>query len=136
MSRSKPWIGYRYAAKRNKKKTHARENRSDGDSYLKRSVALLKMGFNSYAAYMGSDLWASIRIAAYQVHGGNCAICNNPAVAIHHLDYSLDTLMGLRMSSLIPICDECHKQVEFDGERKRPVHEARQITLSLLSRDA
>lgn len=134
MGRSRPWIGLYYANKRiERRKTH-REGEVDGDSYTKRGIALLKLGFISYTNYLNSDLWSGIRSRAYQIHGRNCKICKNPATALHHLDYSLDTLKGFRMNSLIPICDECHKKVEFDGEIKRPVHEVRQITLSLISK--
>ena len=141
MGRSKPWVGYRNASRQQSDpkwlKKHGKTKRPDevdGDSYLKRGIVLLEMGFLSYEAYLQSQLWADIRIAAYQLHGHNCLICKKRADVVHHLDYSLQTMKGFKLNSLVPICEECHKKVEFDGERKRPVHEARQVTLSLLPR--
>lgn len=129
MGRSKPWIGFRHAARRRKNKPA----RSDGDSYTKRTENLLKMGFNNYDDYLSSGLWAAVKIAAFEKRGKNCLICTKPAKVIHHLDYAMETLQGTRMGSLVPICDPCHKRVEFDGEKKRTLRDVKQLTLSLIA---
>lgn len=92
--------------------------------YLERDQALATLGFVSYAAYLESGLWRSIRSRVLERDDRTCALCGKGAKQVHHLDYGLSTLQGRRLRHLVSICGPCHVAVEYDGDRKRSFEEA------------
>jgi|SRR6185295_14794952 len=98
--------------------------RIKGRSYSDRNRMLLEMGFASYAAYLRSQLWASIRRRVYEIKGGWCYLCGRQATELHHNRYHLADLEGRRLRYISPICRGCHHGIEFDGHRKLGVREA------------
>lgn len=88
-------------------------------TYALRNALLLKMGFSSYNAYLSSELWAEIRIIIFERDNNCCKLCNLPAYAVHHLDYSEATLRGETFDGLVSICKKCHDKVEFTKNGKK-----------------
>lgn len=93
-------------------------------SYRHRDKTLREMGYASYAEYLCSPLWKGIRRKAFFWNGTKCRRCKSPATEIHHADYKRPTLQGTVMHALIPVCRDCHKQAEFEGDRKTSHGEA------------
>jgi predicted PP-loop superfamily ATPase len=59
-------------------------------------------------------------------------VCRKAASAIHHYSYDENTLQGGDLSQLFPICDRCHKKVEFTKKgQKRTLEQAQQVFLQL-----
>lgn len=95
-------------------------------AYRERNAVIREMGYPSYAAYLRSDLWASIRSRVIAARP-DCVLCQKPAENIHHVGYGRAVLGGERDEALMPLCRGCHHRVEFDGERKRTVTEAQAV---------
>lgn len=73
---------------------------------------VLPLGYCSYADYLKSALWVSIRSRVYEAKGRVCLECKEaPATEIHHRRYDEDTLRGLTLNYLVPICDPCHERI-------------------------
>ena len=92
--------------------------------YEQRDQCLSSMGFNSYRAYLQSDLWKGIkqRVLAERP---TCWVCEHKAKVVHHSDYDIDTLEGHRLTGLISLCRPCHKRAEFRSfHRKVGLQEA------------
>ncbi len=79
------------------------------------------MGYSSYAEYLNSDLWRSIRRRAFASKGTDCFLCKGKASEIHHTMYHRQVLEGKTLFPLIPLCRKCHVEVEFneDGAKLR-----------------
>jgi hypothetical protein len=88
-----------------------------------RNFVLKAYGFKNYAAYLQSELWASIRAKALQ--GATCACgCGQPANQVHHKAYTEANLIGETLSGLVAINHDCHYRIEFAEERKVSLGEA------------
>lgn len=90
--------------------------------YGERESILREMGFPSYAAYLASDLWASIRERVLARDGRRCRLCPREASQVHHTKYSRAVLLGRDLKWLAAICGGCHRFVEFDpktGKKRR-----------------
>lgn len=81
--------------------------------YLRRNKTLIKIGFSSYKEYLNSDLWKSIRIKVLKLSNFKCKSCKNKANQVHHLSYHKDVLLGLKLESLVSLCEKCHSFIEF-----------------------
>lgn len=97
-------------------------------------MVLRGMGYESYAAYLLSPLWQTIRRGAFALYGSQCVACQKKATQIHHRDYSPETLKGESLKSLCPICRGCHDKIEFteDG-RKRSLSSANVFLAKLIA---
>lgn len=84
---------------------------------------LKRMGFPEYRDYLKSGLWKQIR-ARILARRPNCIRCQDPASQVHHADYRLEVMRGYADECLHPVCRDCHKLAEFDGDRKRTLQEA------------
>jgi hypothetical protein len=91
--------------------------------YDDRDAALREIGFADYAAYLRSELWATIRAAVLD-GSPSCVLCPRPARQVHHTEYSHPVLLGGDRGPLKPVCAGCHKRVEFRGKEKRTFAEA------------
>lgn len=81
---------------------------------------VLPLGYCSYADYLRSALWFGIRSRVYEAKGRVCLECKeSPATEIHHRRYDEDTLRGLTLNYLIPICDPCHERLHGINRAKR-----------------
>jgi hypothetical protein len=93
---------------------------SKSDFYAERDTSLREMGFETYASYLASDDWAKIKAGVIWSRGSVCRCCLASGTDVHHLDYSLATMRGLKASSLVVLCRRCHEWIEF-----RPDHEGK-----------
>jgi len=75
---------------------------------------LKSIGFNCYADYLGSLLWATVRRQAFERWGSKCRACGGQATQVHHADYSRGTLKGDTIEHLWPVCNKCHR-ASHDG---------------------
>lgn len=84
--------------------------------YAKRNMNLKLVGFESYALYLQSPLWKSIRQRVFAVKGRLCWLCQaSPATQVHHLKYSVPVLQGRKLKWLAPVCGGCHEFIEDCG---------------------
>lgn len=91
--------------------------------YTARNLTLKKLGFKSYAEYLRSKTWKTIKSVVRQLRGKFCSCCHRLGPQIHHTDYSAETLSGKKLTSLYPICDKCHTEIERmdDGTKSTPL---------------
>ena len=104
-------------------------------SYFHRNEILKSLGFESYAAYIKSQLWRRIRQRVGNHAHIQCFACGGKAYCVHHIEYSLETLTGRNPCGLVPLCDPCHTSIEFDPSgTKVSVADAARRLRSLCSR--
>lgn len=85
----------------------------------KQPFSFKKLGFETYADYLGSDLWQGIRRRVL-ARDRRCACCRRFSNTVHHRNYFLATMDGSDISGLVGLCRGCHKKAEFrpDGTKK------------------
>lgn len=94
-------------------------------TYADRNFELRAMGFPTYKDYLASELWSSIQGRAWLELGDRCLICSQAAQHLHHVNYDRETLEGVTLSGLAPLCGGCHLKVEFTKRgQKRKLHQA------------
>ena len=101
--------------------------------YLHRNVALIELGFEDYSSYLNSDLWNNIRRRVFERDKNSCRLCDKPAKCAHHLSYDKATLRGVNIESVICVCSNCHRGVEFVKDAKIDIMDSRRITRSILN---
>jgi hypothetical protein len=81
---------------------------------------LAEMGFQSYADYLSSDLWASIKRAVMDRAKGKCRLCRKEAEVVHHRRYDRCVMEGKANCHLVALCRVCHHNVEVNhnGEKR------------------
>lgn len=99
------------------------------NAYVERDLNVGLLGFASYADYLDSPLWASIRAKVT----GACVRCGKERRQVHHAAYDLETLKGERFDTLIPACQGCHDRAERLGKRVGGDERLHAATLYLLS---
>lgn len=87
---------------------------SNYQTYLKRNQLLLEIGYASYSDYLAGPLWASIRAKVMADAKHLCCLCQNKADAAHHIGYGRNTMLGLKLSSIVAVCHSCHTKIEFN----------------------
>jgi hypothetical protein len=91
-------------------------------TYAQRDETLRGLGYESYVAYLASPLWAKVRVKAFIQNGRKCKLCKRKADLLHHKNYGRATLLGRSLEALVPICKDCHTELEFDSKgNKRPL---------------
>ena len=95
-------------------------NERIGESYKERESVLWDMNYISYDDYKQSNLWDSIRRRVFELKGTKCCMCRNRANQIHHASYRMDVMTGQNIMPLFPICEYCHRRIEFnrDGTKR------------------
>ena len=77
--------------------------------------AWAELGFNSYGAYVKSNLWSIIRQLILERDGRCCQVCGTPSKIVHHIDYTRTIMLGQGdQHQLIILCESCHNFVEQD----------------------
>lgn len=104
-------------------KARQRKPRKKMVCYVERNENLSELGYESYRQYLASDDWKRIRESRLKAHPA-CVLCVGTATELHHLDYTIVTLLGMVRKRLVPLCRDCHHGIEFDGDRKRDLMEA------------
>lgn len=101
-------------------------------TYKSRTSVLARLGFQTYAEYLASPLWEKARRRARNRHGDHCVCCRAKATEFHHQSYGLKTLMGDNSKDVLPVCNGCHKRIEFNSDgSKRTFDEARKAFIAL-----
>lgn len=97
-------------------------------AYSERNAILKEMGFATYALYLRSAQWATVRGLVLARDDAKCCGCGKRANQVHHRQYTRAALEGRDITTLSAICPRCHKGIEFayDGtnEIKRPLRKA------------
>lgn len=106
-------------------KTAERRKCGNGRDYASRDKWLTTMGFASYREYLKSETWKSIRKRVLDKHNRRCAICSGYASHVHHNRYHINDLTGSTLDFLVALCGDCHRRIEFDGDRKRTLKEVK-----------
>lgn len=100
--------------------------------YRQRNDRLTNLGM-TYYQYLATPEWKKIR-ELILTQSPNCLICESKASQVHHTDYQWDTLLGLCLHGLVPLCGTCHHRIEFKGKRKCNIAEANKILLRELEK--
>lgn len=95
-----------------------------GATYESRNAILRAIGFRSYSEYLQSDLWKRIRAKVFRVKGRFCMLCSRPADVPHHNRYHRHDLLGWTLKYINPLCNKCHHEIEFLGDKKVPLKSA------------
>lgn len=92
--------------------------RKNASRYAIRHAALTLLGFDTYDAYLASELWATIRTRILARDGHKCLACGKKAHSVHHVTYAKSVMSGQDDAQLMSICRGCHKAIEFTGTTK------------------
>lgn len=88
----------------------------------RKGLAHAVLGYSSYADYLQSDLWRTIRARVLQRDAHACRDCGvmDEPLMVHHLSYDLVVLEGHDDRQLLTVCEYCHRQRQrhhpFDGD--------------------
>lgn len=80
-------------------------------------------GFASYAEYLQSNTWQTVRQQVLVNTTCHCG-CGQTANQVHHKRYTEANLVGASTKGMIAICAGCHHAIEFVEDRKAKLHEA------------
>lgn len=105
--------------------------------YAYRNDNLRALGFKSYASYLRSPLWQSIRQRVIARDGGCCACCLKLArkPQVHHRAYDSATLRGDDINSLTLSCARCHRRAERPDDLNRARYDRMTSANFALSRE-
>lgn len=70
---------------------------------------LIGIGFSTYAEYLASPLWRSIRGKILKAAKGKCHYCRGLAYQVHHERYTEGNLLGKTEDGLQATCKTCHE---------------------------
>ena len=103
--------------------------------YKERNEILAELGFLSYQDYLDSELWKVIRkhILDRDYYYCRGKLCNQRTNVVHHFTYNRPTLLGLSPYTLITLCRDCHKKVEYANGEKRNLRDVQRATLELVT---
>lgn len=87
--------------------------------YKNRTQNLLELSFYSYQEYLDSDLWNEIRQRVLKFANYKCRCCGKKAECVHHSSYSIAVLKGKNLKKLIALCNDCHKNGEFEKDNSK-----------------
>lgn len=95
-------------------------------TYKERDRLIAELGFDTYAEYISSELWLTIRKRVLDRDGWHCRFCGQRGSGIvHHIQYTKGNLSGSHLKHMVTVCSCCHRKVEFTrGGTKRPLIEA------------
>jgi hypothetical protein len=94
--------------------------------YERRNYHLSILGFNSYAHYLNSEMWQTIRQTVLTRDSHKCVVCSRKASEVHHNSYEIDVLIGKKLEFLVSLCRHHHEKIEFEETTKRDLIGARE----------
>lgn len=124
------FIGSRTAWAAFKHKHKSKRKQQTLTCYVERKGSLQEIGYANYHEYLQSEEWRRVRKETLESRSG-CALCTKKADQVHHLSYDTRTLLGQKPYHLVSLCGECHKWIEYDGERKLTVDQANKRLMQL-----
>lgn len=107
-------------------KYHRKPARKKMKAYEQRRNNVIDCGYEGYKAYLASDEWKVIREKKLHRHP-KCILCDKASTQVHHLNYKIETLLGMFPLSLVAMCGDCHHSIEFDGTEKRTLQQANKV---------
>jgi 5-methylcytosine-specific restriction endonuclease McrA len=114
---AKMWWQYR---KEGKARNSTDYDRGESvNTYYHRDELLKKLGYQSYAQYLTSELWKQIREKVLQEKGQTCTLCSSKATVIHHNSYCEKALTGEYLTQMFPLCFKCHHIIEHTSDGKK-----------------
>ena len=75
--------------------------------------------YESYAEYLQSDEWRTLREEVLARDGGVCIDCGRPATEVHHRVYPAH-IDETEVDQLVAICRRCHSVRPSTGTPKSP----------------
>lgn len=120
-------------AKAKKAKAHreqrARKRANTAEiNYTRRLISVQSLGFEDYADYLRSELWAGIRRRVFERDKMRCRLCNGRAAQVHHHRYDKATILGETLDYMAALCRSCHRYIEYDETgRKRSLREVGEL---------
>lgn len=81
-------------------------------AYIVRNRELASMGYATYADYLASPLWATIRKRVF-ARSNACEFCGDRATQVHHSSYHRSVLDRSNLTQLHAVCRECHLYGEY-----------------------
>ena len=89
-------------------------------TYEERDEIVRYLGFGSYAEYLASELWESIKARVLR-DKKRCYLCKRRGAAVqaHHHRYTRGNLSGKNLQEIYPLCAFCHVAVEFTQKREK-----------------
>lgn len=102
--------------------------------YATRSQVLATLGFLSYARYLVSPLWRSIRARVLDRDARTCIKCRQqaPKMHVHHTQYDVATMRGDTIQALLTACHRCHRRAERKAAKSGDVVERLKIATAWL----
>lgn len=91
--------------------------------YDQRDILLGKIGYDSYNEYLSSYLWKKIK-HRFLKRNPQCVGCSGKSECVHHIEYTEDNLKGFSEAGLAPLCNECHRKIEFFNGKKLTHYQA------------
>lgn len=87
-------------------------------TYQQRDVNIDILGFKTYSTYLRSPLWQIVRKEVLRRDKYKCQAkgCKRKAQEVHHLSYSIATLVGRNAGMMVSLCRDCHEECEFDSK--------------------
>jgi hypothetical protein len=108
------------AVKRDRRRRLRIEQRSAKFNYKERNEILYLLGFDSYADYLLSPIWADIRNEVL-AREPQCQICRvTKSTEAHHRQYTKQNLMKAIFCDMVACCRYCHNKIEFlpNGDKR------------------
>lgn len=99
-------------------------------AYRRRNRKLSDGGLLSYADYLASDDWQTLRQRVLERDDFICVACGAQARCVHHTNYTQKTLSSkFPTLSLVSLCHRCHGHIEFlpDGTKSTPKEAAKRL---------
>jgi hypothetical protein len=85
--------------------------------FCHRNKNLKKLGFANYKEYLKSDYWKKIKerwncLRKSKKYWNMCYVCDGQKnLILHHLNYSITTLLKFVGSHMLPVCNDCHNKI-------------------------
>lgn len=115
-----------------KKKAKLAAQKGHLSPFALRRVVLKRIGFTTYAEYLKSDLWKSVRQRVLERDDHQCRYCGSEASQAHHRNYRSKTMTGELIVDILSICGDCHKFISVEGGRVCSMEKMKRKALELV----
>jgi hypothetical protein len=95
---------------------------------------LKSLGFKSYKDYLNSELWKIIKevVLARDVH--HCRCCGATGDNVFRYTDSKAAFLGAQPELLITVCNQCLRDIYYEGRRKRSLRGSQKFMLEQVTR--
>jgi|SaaInlStandDraft_2_1057019.scaffolds.fasta_scaffold241954_1 hypothetical protein len=100
-------------------KKNAKKKQKQKHNYNKKCNAMAKtIGFKTFYEYQNSGMWETL-VEMVLSNKQWCVFCNKKGHAIAHSDYSVDILLGKRLSVIHTVCKKCDYKINHTKTDKK-----------------